>query len=217
MKKATLILVVLCVVAAFAYDFVKSPFNYKWEGTWVNTELSQLWVDQGSAVSGSCNKPTWGPYPFTNHLSLAQWLNFSIEGTYNYWRVAKPGIYCAMGPKLVLSSNGTFTIHFTFGNLYNPVSGSVIEKYFWWGPNDDPPPVGGTDWETYWSPAGSFTQTVDSLHWGAWLWERVDVGDNDHCCEYENVGSFWITADQQKPWIDADGNIITTAPITVPE
>jgi hypothetical protein len=226
MKKTALVLLVLCVVAAFAYTFQPAGYIYKnlpgqgYINDWgpVGGD-AQMWLDISSALAESCDKPVWGPYTYTDHASIAQWVSFTVQGRYNYWRIRKPGIFAAMGPEFNITSNGNFTLDWNnLGDLQGTYS--TIPKWYWWGWNDDPPAVeGSAAWDNYWTRAVNFNDYpfVPTNSWHAYLWERIDVAGDQHPCEYENVGSFTITLNEQKPWILSDGSITLVAPTQVPE
>uniref|UniRef100_A0A7C6A927 Uncharacterized protein n=1 Tax=candidate division WOR-3 bacterium TaxID=2052148 RepID=A0A7C6A927_UNCW3 len=218
MKKTALLILVLCVVTVFAWDFKRALWEYEWNGSqWVTTNKAQLWIDEAQQITRSCDSVNWGPYNWTDHLSLAQWINIYVQGTYTYWRVAKPGIYCGCGPEFYIKSNGDFTMDWdSLGDLTG--GGGTIPKWYWWGPNDDPPPVGASDWDDYWTRSYDFNNYPfnDTTEWHAWLWERVDVDTLKKACEYEDTGIFTITLLDQKPWI-INGVIRGTPPSEVPE
>ncbi len=43
-------------------------------------------------ASGHCNKECWD-FTIENHVSVAQWIDWEINGTRKDWRVLKPGTY----------------------------------------------------------------------------------------------------------------------------
>ena len=165
-------------------------------------------------VLDKCNKIYW-EIPVTVHASVAQWIEFSINGTRYDWRVRKPGTYAANSLTAWLKSNSDVEVDFRgFRNLkYRgskrfPGVEQEIETWYAYGEGADP----GDDNLT-WIPAvelnGCDAVIKDSagLHTGSanWkLWNKIRVTECNSACEYNDNAMITLVLQNQKIWIDPE-------------
>lgn len=189
--------------------------HYAWE------LLDNVWVPMGTGnlganarawsslpVIGKCNKTYWD-IPVTVHASVAQWVEFSINGTRYDWRVRKPGTYGANSLTATLKSNYDVEIDFDgFADLQYLGTGGVkrtIDTWYAFGEGKDP---GDTKLEFI--PAADLnamdTIIKDSgnLHNGySWkLWNKIKVENCNSACEYQDDANITLVLMNQKIWID---------------
>ncbi len=130
--KKIFILIVFIVMQIFPSFWIERPAWY-WNGnSWVYqfgnaTARGRFWLDY-NPIADSCNKERW-EIPFTDSISVAQWIRWSIEGTKTLWRIRKIGTFAGMGPVLCLKSNEDVVM--SFEGFANPTNGQTeIEKYY---------------------------------------------------------------------------------------
>lgn len=169
--------------------------------------------------SGICNKPVWN-IPVDIHASVAQWIDWRIDGTDWHWYVLKPGKYAADCIAYNIKSNQDVTVSFSnFNHLYYEQADKTtddddwIEVYYAEGDYAVPPVYPSPDWIAA-PDLNGYTHTfVNSrkLHYdgeGSKLWLYIDVSPSNSACEYSNYGMITLTLDCQKEWVDADGGWI---------
>lgn len=181
------------------------------------TSLARAFVT--GEASGVCNKPFW-EIDVDIHASVAQWIDWRIDGTDWHWYVLKPGKYAADCIAYNIKSNQNVTIGFlNFNHLYYEEAGKTaddddwIEVYYAEGDYAVPPPLGSPDWIAA-PDLNGFTHTFvnsDKLHElgeGSKLWLYIDVSSSNSACEYSDYATITLTLDCQKTWVDETGGWI---------
>ncbi|MEO0130325.1 MAG: hypothetical protein ABIK76_01330 [candidate division WOR-3 bacterium] len=221
--KKIIILMVFIIIQIFPCLWIERPAWY-WNGErWICQTLNpwargRLWL-YFKPVGDSCNKERW-EIPFTDTISVAQWIRWSIEGTKNLWRVRKIGTFAGIGPIICLKSNEDVVM--TFEGFENPTNGETeIEK--WYGftdttvehPSEVSQWISATDLNNYTIrfefPNGCQPQSIK-------IWEKIEVEQCDRACEYvdPNGATIILTLTVIKPWIDRRTGLFKSLPIEPP-
>lgn len=183
-------------------------------------EATEAIAAVGGGFEGSCNKPVWD-VEWITHASVAQWVDFEFTGTAWNWYVRKPGDYYTDCNKFIIASNGDIMVTFDgFADLQYLDEGNGVDEtistYYKFNREDtiDPDdPVNFPD--TPWIPAANLngSRTLNdnqALHDGIMysMWNRIVVENCNSACEYEDTAIIRITLDNQKDWIDENGDFI---------
>ena len=168
-----------------------------------------------ASISRACNKDTF-MLPYTDSLSLAQWLDFGIEATSFWWKVRKPGTYAMKGPIFCILSNYNVLITFAgFENLNNNQSvNPTIEKWFAFSdtttyvPNP-PPPKPPLNWMTP-NELNNYSIVIMDNEWlheigySRKIWEKVRIVNCNSAGEWHDPSGAYIIINLQyvPPWID---------------
>jgi len=200
-------------------------------GTWPEeweygdpTALARL-LRMGVDIDSSCNKKYWY-IPVNIHASIAQWSEWSLSHQGWLWEVKKPGCYAGNSISFKIASNGDILIDYSdFNNLTAVVPNGhdeEIETFYSWGES-----ITGAE-NHGWTPALELNESDDlldetalnqfpfNLHDGLAfkLWNKICVSRCNTACEYHDTALITIVLQQQKPWLDDQGNWLAdnTAP-----
>jgi len=193
-----------------------------WDTEWLvgNPNALARLFRLGEPIDSACNKRYWD-IDVNIYASVAQWIDWSLDHQGWYWFIKKPGCYAGDCIAFTIASNGD--VHFDFigfDNLQATVPnmhkeyidayygyGDVIEdvEFNGWASATDLAILGLDLDETTLNGDGI---TTPNLHFGMSykLWTKVCVEECNTACEYYNGGTIRITLDQQKVWLDDDGN-----------
>ncbi|PLV56152.1 hypothetical protein [Thermotoga sp. SG1] len=203
--------------ALFSFVLAQTPLEvWKYEdGQYISLPATNDLARAFSAFpeDGSCNKPEW-QIVFTTEVQVAQWLEWSLNATKWTWFVRKPGDYYANAIVGTVASNGDVLV--TFSDFDDPTytgTSSVnptIEAYYTVMTSEGMP-----DPES-WVRAPdvndlSYTLTdSQELHEGMsfYLWNRIKVVECNSASTYRDTGYILLTLQNQKPWIDEEGNYV---------
>lgn len=152
---------------------------------------------------------------FTTEVQVAQWSKWSFLGTKWTWFVRKPGEYYADSIQATIQSNGNVAI--TFSGFDNPryldeneLDGVKQEIESYYGVGSDPRSTDFTGWVAAADLNEEEVILPDSaqLHEGMnfKLWNKITVCECNTASTYRNTGVITMTLQNQKPWIDDDGN-----------
>lgn len=170
--------------------------------------LARSWNSGGA--SGNCNRASWTT-TFTNHASIAQWLDWELASTRKDWRIRKPGQYASDSIHFSIASNNAVVISFDgFDDLQylNPDAPddttNYIPTYYSYGSGIADAEANG------WIPAADLNDMVvtfensNPLHYGLEykLWSRLNVVNSNSSSEYENTGTIMLALTNLKFWID---------------
>lgn len=197
--------------------------TWEWDaatGKWVTPIHAMAWnstvIDSpvplpNTLIGGSCNKAEWG-FDFTNHASIAQWINWNISSNRKDWRILKPGLYASDCITFQIASNNDVTISFDgFGNLEYLADGGVKQEIdTWYGIWNGENPMDPTN--VYWIPASSLNSVKLRLLDGADLhasrtfkiFSKLSVANCNSSSDYENVGYVTIAVNNLKNWVDGE-------------
>lgn len=217
MRKVTILLVFLAVVATFSLAQTEVDI-WQWDpatGTWLmNPVGANARAFTSMPTQGACNKVTW-EFQMTTEVQVAQWCKWEINGTKWSWFVRKPGDYYTNSVRFTLQSNGNVMLTASgFADLEYYLPGGVnrfIESY-WFAATDPQTIPGIDDWTRAAEVNGSLTVPDSAaLHEGltAYLWNRINVVECNSACIYRDTGTITITLSNQKPWITDDGEYTT--------
>ena len=93
-------------------DGSTTPGTYELrDGAWIPAVYAIAWNSGGADSDGISNKPVF-TFEITNHVSVAQWINWSISGTRKDWRVLRPGTYASDSVTARIQSNNDVVIEF---------------------------------------------------------------------------------------------------------
>lgn len=191
------------------------------DGSWDPPTTAKAWnsaisannptTNGGTKVGGFCNKESW-TFNFTNHASVAQWINWTISGNRKDWRILKPGTYASNCISFDVASNNDVLITFSgFGDLKYQADGGVNQyiktEYGVW--NEDMPFDPNN---VYWISADALNnlklRLMDSaaLHNSRnfKLFSKITVENCNSSSEYENVGQVTLSVRNLKNWVDAE-------------
>ncbi len=211
MLKKTLLLVILFSLVAFGV-MQERPAWY-WNGnSWVYqfgdaTARGRFWLDY-NPIADSCNKREW-QIPFTDSISVAQWIRWSIEGTKTLWRIRKIGTFAGMGPTLWIHSNEDVVM--TFEGFENPQSpkNDTIKKFYAFADTT----VNQPDDTLEWIAAEDLNNCKIRFEFpkgcepvAKKIWEKIVVTQCNRACEYVDPGGATIvlTLEVIKDWIDPE-------------
>ncbi|MEO0086717.1 MAG: hypothetical protein ABIK90_01400 [candidate division WOR-3 bacterium] len=221
MLKKTLLLVALFSLVVFSNPIENR--SWWWNGTdyeeqtGLRNARARYWKDV--PLADSCNKERW-EIPFTDSISVAQWIRWSIEGTKTLWRVRKIGTFAGIGPIICVKSNEDVVM--TFEGFENPTNGETeIEK--WYGftditgehPSEVSQWISASDLNNYTIRFGfSNGCQPQSIK----IWEKIEVGQCDRACEYVDPdgATIILTLTVIKPWIDRRTGLFKSLPIEPP-
>jgi hypothetical protein len=170
----------------------------------------------------ACNKKYWY-IDVTIHASIAQWVEWSINGTRWDWFVRKPGTYIADCIEAKVASNGDVIVQYRgFDFLRNGEDDGIHKDSIdiWYafegagvGAGDLLNPANAH----LWIPAPALNMDDDTLfennlefynlHYdGAVfkLWNKIFVDRCNSACEYEDEARIILVLDEQKDWIDPE-------------
>ncbi|MEO0130326.1 MAG: hypothetical protein ABIK76_01335 [candidate division WOR-3 bacterium] len=210
MLKKTLLLVALFSLVVFSNPIENR--SWWWNGTdyeeqtGLRNARARYWKDV--PLADSCNKERW-EIPFTDSISVAQWIRWSIEGTKTLWRVRKIGTFAGMGPIICIKSNEDVVM--SFQGFENPTNGQTeIEKYYYFSDTteDSPPPPDDSRWIPA-SDLNNYTIPFDFPICHAItkkMWELIKVEQCDRACEYVDPdgATIVLTLTVIKDWIDPE-------------
>jgi hypothetical protein len=179
----------------------------------------------GTPIDSSCNKRNWY-IDFEIFASVAQWVEWSLDHQGWYWFIKKPGCYAGDCIAFNIASNGD--IHFTFNGFNNlqAVTPNMHDEEIdaWYSYGDIITDAEANGWTSALNLANLGVDldettlngdgvTSPNLHFGMSykLWTKVCVERCNTACEYYNAGQIIITLDQQKEWLDDNGDWINTA------
>jgi hypothetical protein len=195
MKKTALFLLVLCVVAAFAYNWDSRPVWEQAGNAWQGTSDAQKWLDKTPQGSDVRLYEAPAAFQFLDECFVYQWLTWGIEGAYELWRVENIGTYAGIGPHFWFNSNGNVTVTFTsFGDLWNAAWTNKVEKYYAFGDWGTPPVPNSPDWWT-----GTYTYGP-SQEWDTYMFEAVTVGCEDAPGDYYDYGTITFSMGTNPVW-----------------
>lgn len=191
-----------------------NPGTYQWEnGAWVPATFAITRNSIGSSSSGMSNKE-FHSFEIINHVSVAQWVDYTISGTRKDWRVLRPGTYASDSVTATLRSNNDLIISFWAEDPSYLGDGGVtqtIAKWFGYSEGDQPSEVDQLGWvraaDT--SLQEPFTFTVaDSadLHAGLAykIWEKIEVLPSNSSSDYHGLGHLTIQLSNMKHWVDGE-------------
>ncbi|MEW6227764.1 MAG: hypothetical protein AB1700_06650 [Bacillota bacterium] len=126
----------------------------------------------------------------------------TVSSTRQDWRVRKPGTYAALATEMSFTGVGTLSVQFgdgtdrDFADLQGPGGGSPIET--WYGFGEDLAAVETAGWTT----AGALNSTTKTVTLGSGtrkllMWSKINVGEEDSSCEYDDQGVITFTVSNQ--------------------
>lgn len=211
------------------WDSVAGAWRAVRNDTDVIEAVASAWNTGPLFHSPECNIATRST-TFTQHASIAQWMEWSLSSTRKDWRVQKPGILVSDCIDLWVRSNND--VEFTFNlaplkHITNDGQDESTTQYIVSGYGIAPPtPLPGKD-DAFWHVATSdadgnplnamFTYFVDDykyydtagaprgLHYDGHrvkLWSWIDVQPSHTSSEYEGTGTITATMMNVKAWID---------------
>jgi len=227
MKRFSLVLALAFVLAvggmALAYDprgealptnaQPTTTYELNGEGVWMTTTNAQSFNSGGA--SGHCNKECWD-FTIENHVSVAQWIDWEINGTRKDWRVLKPGTYGSDSVTARIKSNNDVQISFWAEDpaYQNPDAESPpIPKWFGYSVGEDSGNninnvvqwVRGSDY----TPEDPLVFTIrfeDGLADGLAyrIWEKIEVTNQHRSSDYHGTGGLLICVTNLKYWVDPE-------------
>jgi hypothetical protein len=209
MKKTLLVVFILLFVSLLCavVDIPVEKIVFAYEGDPANARAFY-----SEPAGGACNKKVW-EFPVTVEAQIAQWVQWSIDGTKWTWFVRKPGKYFADCIGFAIKSNSDVGFTFSgFSNLTYASTGTsvnpVIPVWYNWGSDailvDGYKPEGNE-----WIPAEALNglegiiKDSQKLHdgWKTKLWNMIEVVECNSASTYRATGIVTITLKNQKPWI----------------
>ena len=213
LKKALILVAFIAFFSLTFADFQERDAWY-WDGTqWIEqtgdpTARGRFWLDY-NPVADSCNKERW-EIPFTDSISVAQWIRWSIEGQKTLWRIRKIGTFAGIGPVLCLKSNEDVVM--SFEGFEDPTNGETeIEKFYWFSDTTETEPIPPED--TRWISADNLNNYTIRFEFpngchpqSLKIWEQIRVEQCDRACEYVDPegATIVLTLTVIKDWIDPD-------------
>lgn len=179
-------------------------------GSWIPTGLAKSW--NSGVFQGRCNMECHEAELVT-HVSVAQWLEFEVDGTRKDWRVLKPGMYASASSARVKSNNDVSVSFYLRDPEYlNPdpdADSAPIQVSFNHGPGDVNNP---NDLVSRWKQANdeddpyAFTIAYEDAYKGTTfnIWQRITVEDHHRSSEYEGTGMIEICVTNLKFWVDGN-------------
>lgn len=224
----TLAIVALAAFAAFAQDnpyrqgyegdrlpnSVQNPGTFQLDenGNWVPATYAYSFNSEGADSDGMSNKEIHS-FNIVNHVSVAQWIKWSISGTRKDWRVLRPGTYASDSVTAKIASNNDVVIEFWAEDPeYLEEDRGVtrtIPKWFSYSEGVLPEDADLNGWlpasET--SEENPFViRLTDSaaLHEGLTykIWEKIEVLPSHSSSDYEGTGKVTIYLTNIKHWVD---------------
>lgn len=202
------LLVGLLSMGAMAQSFVGAFDAATGDDALDASAWSNLGIDQGP--SNVAVRST----EFTTEVQVAQWSRWVFTGTKWTWFVRKPGEYYADSITATIHSNGDVAISFDgFANpeyLDENVNDGVkqyIESAY--GVGSDPTAADFSGWvdAADLNDENLIIPDSQALHFGQEfkLWNKINVTESNSASTYRNTGTVSLTLQNQKPWIDEDG------------
>jgi len=191
------------------------PGTYEWNGTgWVEAQYAKSWNSVPVSSGGMSNKEVHS-FTIINHISVAQWVEYTISGTRKDWRVLRPGIYASNSVTAVIRSNNDVIIEFyaTDPEYEDPEAGvtRTIPKWFSYSTSNTLTEVEENGWvrgSDYSAESPLVITLKDSagLHAGLTfkLWEKIEVVPSNTSSDYEGYGVVTIKLTNMKHWVDPE-------------
>ncbi len=216
MKRFLTLLAAMSLVACLAVpSFAQYTDVWKLDGSnWVLTDLAKV-LKTGQYVDSSCNKTYWH-IDVTMHASVAQWIHWTLNNQGWDWKVMKPGCYAANCITFWVASNGDVMIDYEgFDDLVgNNEHKDSIDTYYSWGGSPDVAEQHG------WVRAidlnsdddlldeSELNDVPNDLHFGIEfkLFNKLCVVECNTACEYYDDATVTLILQQQKDWVDEDGD-----------
>jgi|LSQX01.1.fsa_nt_gb hypothetical protein len=183
------------------------------DGAWIPAVYAIAWNSGGADSDGISNKPVF-TFEITNHVSVAQWINWSISGTRKDWRVLRPGTYASDSVTARIQSNNDVVIEFYAEDPEYLSDGGVtrtIPKWFGYSETDQIDEVDNRGWwrgSDFSSDNPLVIRVRDSagLHSGLTykIWEKIEVLPSHSSSDYEGKGYVTIYLTNVKHWVDPD-------------
>ncbi|MEO0120932.1 MAG: hypothetical protein ABIK40_06705 [candidate division WOR-3 bacterium] len=221
--KKIIILMIFIIIQIFPCLWIERPAWY-WNGErWICQTLKpwargRLWL-YFKPVFDSCNKEHW-EIPFTDSISVAQWIRWSIDGKKTLWRVRKIGTFAGIGPIICLKSNEDVAM--SFQGFENPTNGETeIEKWYGFTDTTVEHPSEVSQWISA-SDLNNYTIRFDFPNscqsQSIKIWEKIEVEQCDRACEYVDPdgATIILTLTVIKPWIDRRTGLFKSLPIEPP-
>lgn len=201
MKKFALLMAIVCMVGVFSMGaLAKEATVYYTDNPCTKVDDARVFL-YGEA-EGECNKPQWD-VTINTIAHVAQWVEFEFDNTTWEWYIRKPGDYFADCMKFYIRSNGDVVVTFNgFADLLHENGSNTLETYYYATTGNLP---------EAWVAAGeldSYTLLTNDVIGGIeyTLWNRIVVEESSIVCSYKNSGIITITLDNQKDWIDTEGD-----------
>lgn len=180
------------------------------EEKWVDTSNAEAY-NSGASVNGHCNRECWD-FEMETHVSVAQWIDFEVNGSRRDWRVLKPGRYAADSIKLRVKSNNDVRLTYWAEPVeyLNPDATSPdIDTMFGFTKGSGTNPnmvsnwVKGTDF-TADAPFEFILPYEDVSGAGATyhLYEQIEVTEAHRSSDYHGTAYFNVCVTNLKYWVD---------------
>lgn len=180
---------------------------------WVSTNFAKAW-NSGPASSGMTNVEV-STINIANHVSVAQWVEYTLSGTRKDWRVLRPGTYASDSVTGTIRSNNAVAIEFWAEDPEYVVDNAgvtrFIPKSFGIGSEATSTPAGVLAWldASSTSEEVPFSITIpDSadLHEGYSfkVWEQITVVPSNSSSDYHGDGQLTIRLTNMKHWVDPE-------------
>lgn len=226
----TVAILVVAAMGAFAAGYegdalpenAVNPGTYAWiNGAWVTAKFAKSW-NSGPENSGGMSNQAEHKFEIINHVSVAQWVDWTISGTRKDWRVLRPGIYASNSVTATIKSNNDIIIEFyaTDPSYYyegNQNEGEsvtdTIPKWFSYseGQEQDLAEVEENGWYRVTehnadNPLVITIKDSGALHGGLAfkIWEKIEVVPSNTSSDYEGYGTVIIKLTNMKHWVDPD-------------
>lgn len=197
-----------------------NPGTYSWNGTsWVAAQYAHTWNSGPESSSGMSNKEVHS-FDIINHVSVAQWVEYTISGTRKDWRVLRPGTYASNSVTAMIRSNNDVIVEFfaTDPEYLSDINGResvtpTIPKWFGYSQGQDQNLAEveangwyrGSDYSAD-NPLVIFFGDSAGLHAGLAfkIWERIEVVPSNTSSDYEGTGTLTIKLTNMKHWVDPE-------------
>lgn len=181
-------------------------------GDWTVSNNAQSFNSGGAG--GHCNRECWA-VELENHVSVAQWIDWEINGTRKDWRVLKPGTYASDSVTARVKSNNDVRISFWAEDPEYQADAASPSIPLWYGYSvgaDSGNNIGNV---VEWVRASDYTSdnplefTIrfeDGLAEGLAyrIWEMIEVTNEHRSSEYHGTGGILICVTNLKYWVDAE-------------
>lgn len=181
-------------------------------GSYSETTLAFAYNSGGA--NGHCNRECWD-FTIENHVSVAQWLDWSIDGTRKDWRVMKPGIFASDSVTARVASNNDVEISFWAEDpsYQNPEAESPdIAKWFGYSVGSQASDISDV---VEWVRGSDFTaeeplkirlgfDQVSGEGAAFRIFEQIEVTNEHRSSEYFGEGFVLICLTNLKHWVDAE-------------
>lgn len=178
------------------------------------SETSSARVYNSGGANGHCNKECWD-FTLETHVSVAQWLDWSLDGTRKDWRVMKPGTFASDSITARITSNNDVQVTFYAEDpsYQNPDADSPdIAKWFGYSVGAGASDIGDV---AEWFRATDFSEsnpleltlTFDQVSGeGAAfrIFEQIEVTEEHRSSEYFGEGFVNICITNLKHWVDGE-------------